>query len=95
MSKKFLSLLGVFVIVANAEELQPQLMSIAAEEAQIANIGANKYMMLYGLNNPLPVIQRWNTLQKHPQLTQEQVSQINQLEHQKQQILKKDTQVEH
>lgn len=68
-------------------DLQSKLMSIAAEEAQIANIGANKYMMLYGKANPIPVINRWNQTEQRPALTDSQISQINELENKKQRIL--------
>ena len=88
MSKNFLSLLGFFVISANAEDLQSRLILIAAKEAQIANIGANKYMMLYGVNNPIPIIQRWNQIEHHTALNEDQIAQINALESTKQQFLK-------
>ena len=73
---------------ADSGYIQSKLMSIAAEEAQIANIGANKYMMLYGKDNPLPIINRWNQIEKRPTLTDNQIEQINALEAQKQAILK-------
>ena len=88
MSKKFLSLLGLLTISATADELQSKLMSIASQEAQIANIGANKYMMLYGVKNPIPVIQRWNQIEHHPALSDEQIAKINALELDKQEFLK-------
>ena len=87
MNKQLLSLIG-FVSIASANSIQAQLMSIATEEAQIANIGANKYMMLYGTENPIPVINRWNEIENHPTLTTEQIAQINALEITKQQFLK-------
>lgn len=80
--------MGIAALTANADNLQSKLMSIAAEEALIANIGANKYMMLYGKDNPIPVINRWNQIEQRPALTDEQISQINSLEADKQQILK-------
>lgn len=79
----------LIVTVTYATDLQSQLMEIAAQEAKIANIGANKAHMLYGINNPIPVINRWNELEHHHALTEEQVEQINQLETQKQAILSK------
>jgi Tfp pilus assembly protein PilN len=45
--------------------------------------------MLYGINDPLPIIQRWNELQQHPDLTKEQIKQIKELEQQKQQLLQR------
>ena len=81
-------LFAVVSFGAFADSVQDKLMSIAAEEAQIANIGANKYMMLYGKNNPLPIINRWNQIEKRPILTDNQIAQINDLESQKQVILK-------
>ena len=80
-----------FTAFANSGALQTQLMSIAAQEAQIANIGANKYMMLYGKENPLPIINRWNQIEQSPSLTDTQIEQINALELQKQVILKQVT----
>lgn len=79
------------VTIAYATDLQVQLMEIAAQEANIANIGANKIHMLYGINNPLPVINRWNKLEHHSALTKDQLEQINLLELQKQAILSKAT----
>lgn len=85
---------GIFMLSTiastNADNLniQAQLMDIAAQEAQIANIGANKYMMLYGKNNPIPIINRWNSIEHRPALTDDQIAQINKLETQKQQLLK-------
>ncbi len=81
--------LSHFNAFADNAALQPHLISIAAQEAKIANIGANKYMMLYGINDPLPIIQRWNELQQHPDLTKEQIKQIKELEQQKQQLLQR------
>lgn len=74
--------------LAYADELQYHLMYIASEEAAIANIGANKTMMLYGTSNPLPIINRWNTIQNRPALSKEQISAINELEQDKMTILK-------
>lgn len=71
----------------NADELQAQLINIAAQEAQIANIGANKLMMLYGTENPIPIINRWNQIERRPSLTDAQIVQINELESQKQKLL--------
>jgi hypothetical protein len=45
-------------------------------------------MMLYGKDNPLPIINRWNQIEKRPTLTDNQIEQINALEAQKQAILK-------
>lgn len=79
--------MGLVTISANANELQSRLMQIAAQEAEIANIGANKYLMLYGANNPIPIINRWNQIEKRPILTETQINQINALELKKQEIL--------
>lgn len=97
MNPKLLFLIGLGLVSSNVygNELQAKLMDIAAQEAKIANIGANKYMMLYGTNNPIPIINRWNDLEKHPKLSQDQIDQINQLEKLKKQILEEHTQVEH
>jgi hypothetical protein len=81
--------LMLMVTVAYATDLQVQLMEIAAAEAKIANIGANKAHMLYGINNPILIINRWNGLEHHPALTEDQIEQIKQLEAQKQSILNK------
>ena len=79
----------IFVIsMVYADEIQFKLMSIAAQEASIANIGTNKYMMLYGINNPISVINQWNLMQKRPNLTNEQIQGINSLEIEKQWLLK-------
>lgn len=83
-----LTALGVGLAYADNTAVQSQLMDIAAQEAQIANIGANKYMMLYGKNNPIPIINRWNSIEHRPALTDDQIAQINKLETQKQQLLK-------
>lgn len=83
-------LLAIGIVTANevyADDLQTQLINIAAQEAQIANIGANKLMMLYGTQNPIPIINRWNQIERRPSLTDEQISQINELESRKQQLL--------
>lgn len=79
---------GIGLAYADNTAVQSQLMDIAAQEAQIANIGANKYMMLYGKNNPIPIINRWNSIEHRPALTDDQIAQINKLETQKQQLLK-------
>lgn len=73
--------------VASSNELQSQLMNIASEEAVIATIGTNKLMMLYGTANPLPIIARWNLIERKSNLNKEQIDQINNLEQQKQIIL--------
>ena len=73
---------------ADSELAKNKLMSIAAQEAQIANIGANKYMMLYGVNNSIPIINRWNKIEHRPALTDDQIEQINVFESQKQLVLK-------
>lgn len=83
-----LAVLGSCLVYADNTAIQAQLMDIAAQEAQIANIGANKYMMLYGKNNPIPIINRWNSMEHRPALTDDQITQINKLEAQKQQLLK-------
>lgn len=85
-----IALLGVAAFSANALDsmTQSKLMDIAAKEAQIANIGANKYMMLYGAGNPIPIINRWNNIEHRPALTDDQVNQIQQLELEKQNFLK-------
>ena len=69
--------------------LQQQLLSIASQEAQIAGIGANKINMLYGVANPIPIIEKWNLVQNKPALTELQIKQINELEHQKHILLKR------
>ena len=81
-----------FINISYADNtmLQQQLVSIASQQAQIAGVGANKVMMLYGVGNPIAVINRWNDVTNKPPLTQAQVYQINQLEVQKQSILKRD-----
>lgn len=87
----------IFIILSicvYAENIQTKLMDIAAQEAQIAKIGANKYMMLYGKSNPLPIINRWNELENHPPLTQDQINQINTLEQTKQKILLEHSSIE-
>lgn len=71
-----------------ANELQSQLMRIASDEAKIANIGANKSMMLYGKSSPIPIINKWNAIEKKPNLTSEQISAINELEQQKLELIK-------
>ena len=75
------------VSYADGALLQQQLMSIASQQAQIAGIGANKVMMLYGVGNPIAIINKWNDVQHKTPLTNEQIMQINQLEAQKQAIL--------
>ncbi len=62
-------------------------MNIASEEASIAGIGSNKYMMLYGKDNPIPRIERWNKIQQRPALNNDQIEQINRLEITKKQLL--------
>ncbi len=74
-------------VFADDSYLQQQLMQIAADEAIIANIGANKAMMLYGTNNPMKIIERWNMIEQKPVLTNYQIEQIMLLEIQKQKIL--------
>ena len=83
-----LAVLSSCLAYADNTAIQAQLMDIAAQEAQIANIGANKYMMLYGKNNPIQIINRWNSMEHRPALTDDQISQINKLEIQKQPLLK-------
>ena len=89
MNPKILKLMGLSLFTASifADDLQSRLMDIAAKEAQIAGIGANKVNMLYGINNPIPIINRWNELENHPKLTAEQIEQISALENTKQQYL--------
>ena len=70
--------------------VQQQLMDIASQEAVIANIGANKAMMLYGVSNPMEVIERWNKMEQKPKLSSYQIEQIKSLELQKQNILKQE-----
>jgi hypothetical protein len=82
------SLLISISALADSGMVQDKLMDIATQEAQIANIGANKAHMLYGLNNPILIINRWNELEKHPALSNEQIAAINELEEQKKQILR-------
>ena len=74
--------------LADSGLVQDKLMDIATQEAKIANVGANKAHMLYGLNNPIQIINRWNELEKHPALSDEQIAAINELEEQKKQILR-------
>lgn len=74
-------------IAENLPLIQQKLMDIASEEAQIAGIGANKYMMLYGKANPIAQINRWNAIQHRPNLTDAQIAQINELEATKQSLL--------
>jgi len=69
--------------------IQQQLLSIASQEAQIAGIGANKITMLYGVGNPITIIERWNLVQNKPALTESQIRQINELERQKHILLKR------
>jgi hypothetical protein len=73
--------------VEQSPMLQQKLMDIASEEAQIAGIGANKYMMLYGKKNALDTINRWNEIQHNPPLTSHQVKKITELENIKKQLL--------
>lgn len=89
MNPKILKLMGLSLFTASifADDLQSRLMDIASKEAQIAGIGANKINMLYGVNNPIPIINRWNELQNHPKLTSEQIEKITTLEEAKQQYL--------
>lgn len=96
LNPKLIRLLGLSLFTSSifGDELQSKLMDIAAEEAQIAKIGANKYMMLYGKSNPLPIINRWNELENHPPLTQDQINQINTLEQTKQKILSEHSEIE-
>lgn len=89
MFNKLMSLMLLFCISSVfANNLQTKLMEIAAEEASIANIGANKYMMLYGTQNPIPVINRWIEIENRPLLTEAQLIQLNNLEAEKQRFLK-------
>ena len=71
--------------------IQQQLVDIANQEAQIAHIGANKAMMLYGVANPLVIISRWNSIANKPPLTNVQIEQINTLEIQKHNLLQQVT----
>lgn len=79
---------GVQVVIADDLGLQQQLIRIASEEAEIANIGSNKTMMLYGIANPISTINKWNFIEHKPALTNFQINQINALELEKQKILK-------
>ncbi len=88
MNNKVGIFLCLLFLIFNVPAFQSELMQIAAQEAQIANIGANKYMMLYGVNNPIPVINRWNQIEKRSALTEAQIEQINALELKKHEILK-------
>jgi hypothetical protein len=67
-------------------------MQIASEEAQIANIGANKVMMLYGIDNPVAKIKRWNVIEHKEPLNNTQLEQINKLEQLKLNILQHNAQ---
>lgn len=94
MSNKVGIFLCLVLFMISSQAVQSELMQIAAQEAQIANIGANKYMMLYGVNNPIPIINRWNEIEHHPQLTKVQIEQINILELKKHEILKSQKELE-
>ena len=78
-----LLMLALGITAVWADELQPQLMNIASQEAAIAHIGSNKAMMLYGTGDTLAVIKRWNKIEHRPTLSDEQLSQITVLENQK------------
>ena len=82
-------ILTSIITIARADNLQSQLMKIAQQEARIANIGDNKYMMLYGIDNPIAIIKRWTQIEQRPRLNEQQITKINILEQQKQEILKK------
>ncbi len=75
-------------IFADNSKLQEQLMLIASQEAQIANIGANKTTMLYGAGDVLAIINRWNYIENKSSLNNQQIEQIKQLEQQKMNLLK-------
>lgn len=75
------------IVFANASLIQQKLMDIANEEAQIANIGLNKSMMLYGANNALDTINKWNLIQNKPELSDDQIENIQHLENIKQNLL--------
>ena len=77
-------------VFADGGYLQQRLMEIALQEAQIANIGANKATMLYGVNNPIEIIERWNKIEQKPFLTNYQIEHIKLLEIQKQNLLRQE-----
>jgi hypothetical protein len=79
---------SIYSVIADNLGLQQQLVNIASKEAEIANIGANKVMMLYGISNPIPIINNWNSIEHKAPLTNFQINQINVLELEKQKILK-------
>lgn len=85
---KYLFLTLIFFNV-NAVNVETALLQIAQEEAYIANIGSNKLSMLYGINNPIPIINRWHKLQNKKPLTNEQIRKINILENKKKNFLLK------
>ena len=73
---------------ADSIDLQQKLIDIASQEAQIANIGQNKMMMLYGTSNAFIKINKWLEIEHKGGLTQEQIEQIKVLEQQKFSVLK-------
>ena len=79
---------SIHIVIADDLGLQQQLINIASEETEIANIGSNKTMMLYGIANPISTINKWNFIEHKPALTNFQINQINALELKKQKILK-------
>jgi hypothetical protein len=79
---------SIYSVIADNLGLQQQLVNIASKEAEIANIGANKVMMLYGISNPIPIINNWNSIEHKAPLTNFQINQINVLELEKQKMLK-------
>lgn len=88
----FLLVSLIHICFADEIAIQQQLMQIASEEAQIANIGANKVMMLYGIDNPIAKINRWNTIEHKEPLNNTQLEQINKLEQLKLNILQHNAQ---
>ncbi len=80
--------LSMQCIFADNSKLQEQLMLIASQEAEIANIGANKTTMLYGIGDVFAIINRWNYIENKPSLNNQQIEQIKQLEQQKNDFIK-------
>ena len=76
------------IAFADSALVQQKLIDIASEEARIANIGSNKSMMLYGEKNALDTINQWNKIQNKPNLSGDQIDQIQHLENIKQKLLK-------
>lgn len=85
---KLLFFIYVGFIFADSVDLQSKLIVIASREAQIANIGQNKMMMLYGVSDVFPIIDKWIAIEHKEKLTENQIEQIKAFEQQKFAILK-------